>query len=162
MRLAPSNLFKPSSKIFFLLTVPRRCFFCMFCACHAVLAVHYSLVVTCWERANLLALLCVMFSCVFVTFPCGVLGQVWYLIVLIPDFCLLPYFHIGQIWVENSVSAIQHIGNRKKFLSEVLPPLIKLIFLHTVVVLHYTHHKQSRERAVKLLKNKLLLTLISH
>ena len=33
-----------------------------------------------------------MFSCVFVTFPCGVLGQVWYLIVSIPDLCLLTYF----------------------------------------------------------------------
>ena len=30
--------------------------------------------------------------CVFVTFPCGVLGQVWYLIVLIPELCLLSYF----------------------------------------------------------------------
>ena len=26
----------------------------------------------------------------YVTFPCGVLGQVWYLIVLIPDFYRLP------------------------------------------------------------------------
>ena len=30
-----------------------------------------------------------MFYCVFVTFPCGVLGLVWYLIVLIPDLSLL-------------------------------------------------------------------------
>ena len=30
-------------------------------------------------------------SCVFVTFPCGVLGKVWYLIVLIPDICLITY-----------------------------------------------------------------------
>ena len=53
-----------------------------------------SLVVTCWERADLLALSCVMFSCVIVTFPIsyGVLGQVWYLIVSIPSHCLLPYF----------------------------------------------------------------------
>ena len=34
----------------------------------------------------------VMFSCVFVTFPCGVLGKVWYLIVSIPDLCLLSYY----------------------------------------------------------------------
>ena len=34
----------------------------------------------------------VMFNCVFVTFPCGILGQVWYLIVLIPDLCRLSYF----------------------------------------------------------------------
>ena len=52
-----------------------------------------SRVVTCWERAGLLALLYFMFYCVFVTFPCGVLGQVWYLIVLIPDLCLLTYFY---------------------------------------------------------------------
>ena len=47
-------------------------------------------VVTSWESADLLALLTyVMFYCVFVTFPCDVLGQVSYLIVLIPD---LSYF----------------------------------------------------------------------
>ena len=51
-----------------------------------------SLVVTCWERADLLALLYVKFSCAFVTFPYGVLGEVWYLFVSIPDLCLLPYF----------------------------------------------------------------------
>ena len=29
----------------------------------------------------------VIFDCVFVTFPCGILGQVWYLNVSIPDLC---------------------------------------------------------------------------
>ena len=38
-------------------------------------------------------LLFVMFNCVFVTFPCGILCQVWYLIVLIPDLCHLSYFN---------------------------------------------------------------------
>ena len=38
-----------------------------------------------------MALLCVMFWCVFVIFPCGVLGQRWYLVVSIPDLCLLTY-----------------------------------------------------------------------
>ena len=51
------------------------------------------LVITCWEGAELLALLCVMFSCVFVTFPHGVLNQVLYLIVSILDLCALPYFN---------------------------------------------------------------------
>ena len=37
-------------------------------------------------------LLFVMFNCVFVTFPCSFLGQVWYLIVLIPNLCRLSYF----------------------------------------------------------------------
>ena len=49
--------------------------------------------VTCWERADLLTdLLYVMFYCVFVTFPYGSLGQVWCLIVSIPDLCILSYF----------------------------------------------------------------------
>ena len=34
----------------------------------------------------------VKFSCVFATFPCYVLGQAWYLIISIPDLCLLTYF----------------------------------------------------------------------
>ena len=67
----------------------------MFRVCHAFLCVHCSLVVTCWERAHVLAHLCVMFYCGFVTFPDGVLGQVWYLIVSIPDLYLLNYF----VWV---------------------------------------------------------------
>ena len=37
-------------------------------------------------------LLFVMSNCDFVTFPCGILGQVCYLIVLIPDLCSLSYF----------------------------------------------------------------------
>ena len=43
-------------------------------------------VVTCWERADLLA------SFVVCHFPIGILGQVWYLIVSIPDLCILTYF----------------------------------------------------------------------
>ena len=93
----PSNMFKPFS-ILFLLTVPRWCIFCesfllfvfRVCLCHSGLYV--SFVVTCWERIDLLAFLCMMFSYVFITFPYGVLGHVCYLIVLIPDLCLLPYF----------------------------------------------------------------------
>ena len=47
--------------------------------------------VTCWERANLLALVCgvLLWVC---HFPIGILGQVWYLIVSIPDLCTLTYF----------------------------------------------------------------------
>ena len=59
---------------------------------YAVLSFHCSLLVTCRERANQLAFLYVMFSSVFVTFPCGVLGQVWYLVVSIPDLCLLFFY----------------------------------------------------------------------
>ena len=61
---APLNQFKPSSRIF-LLTVPRRCFFCgsfmLFLSCfvmHSCTSVFLYLVVTCWESAVLLALVC--------------------------------------------------------------------------------------------------------
>ena len=37
-------------------------------------------------------LLFMMSNCDFVTFQCGILGKVWYLIVLIPDLCRLSYF----------------------------------------------------------------------
>ena len=39
-------------------------------------------------------LLFVMFNCVFVTFLCGILDQVWYLIVSFPDLCRHSYLDI--------------------------------------------------------------------
>ena len=59
----------------------------------SVKSVNCSLVVTCWERTDLLAtILCVIFSFAAVTFPNGVLGQVSCLIVSFPDLYLLSYF----------------------------------------------------------------------
>ena len=60
---------------------------------HAFASVHCCLVVTCWEGADLFALVGDVY-CIFVTFPCGILGKVWYLIVSFPDLCLLSYFHM--------------------------------------------------------------------
>ena len=96
VRLAPLNLFKPS---IFLLAVQRRYFFCgsfllfVLHVCHSVLSAPCSLLITCWKSADVLALSCVIISSVFVTFPYGILGQVWYLMVPIPDLCLLPCFN---------------------------------------------------------------------
>ena len=68
-------MFKPSSEL--LPNVPRPCFFCgsfllinmlHVCLRYAFSIVPCSLVVTYWERADLLAFFCVVFSCVFVTF----------------------------------------------------------------------------------------------
>ena len=39
-------------------------------------------------------LLLVMSNCDFITFPSGILGQVRYFIVSIPDLCRLSYFSI--------------------------------------------------------------------
>ena len=44
------------------------------CVSHAFASVHCCLVVTCWERAALLALVGDV-NCNVVTFPCGILGQ---------------------------------------------------------------------------------------
>ena len=59
--------------------------FCYLCFMFVfVLSVPCSLIVTYWERVELLTLLCVVFPCVL-----SLLGQVWNLIVWIPgpDLC---------------------------------------------------------------------------
>ena len=70
----------------------------MFCVCHAFASVNCCCVVTCWERADLLALVCDVY-CVFITFPCGILGQVWYLIVSFPD--LWRLFNLDTLYWPN-------------------------------------------------------------
>ena len=65
------------------------------CVFHAFSSVCCCLVVTWWERADLLALVCDVKLC-FVTFPFGILGHVWYLIVSNPYLCRLSYFYIVE------------------------------------------------------------------
>ena len=67
------------------------CFFCVLCfSCFRVCLLLPK--VTClWERADLLALVGDVY-CIFVTLACGILGQVWYLIVSFPDLCRRSYF----------------------------------------------------------------------
>ena len=67
----------------------------MSCVSHAFASGHCCLVVTRWERADLLALVGDVY-CIFVTFPFGILGQVWYFIVLFHNLCLLSYFKFVQ------------------------------------------------------------------
>ena len=67
-------------------------------------------------RADLLALVGDDY-CIFVTLPCGVLGQVWYLIVSIPDLCLLTYFvalgyfpcKVLELWREEANMLLYYI-----------------------------------------------------
>ena len=49
-------------------------------------------------------LLFVMFNCVFITFPCGILGQVWYLVVSIPDHCRFSYLESTTLSVFHHLS----------------------------------------------------------
>ena len=74
VRLAPLNRFKPSSKIFYwpfqggTSFVDLLCFcsvWCLLCLCASF---YMCFVVSCWERADLLALVCGVF-CEFFTFP---------------------------------------------------------------------------------------------
>ena len=77
VRLAPLNRFKPSSKIFYwpfqggTSFVDLLCFcsvLCLLCLCACLFICAFAFVVTCWERADLLALVCGV-CCEFVTFP---------------------------------------------------------------------------------------------
>ena len=78
----------------------------VYCDCYAFASVHCCLVVTCLERADLLALVCDVY-CGFVTFSCGIPGQVWHLIVSIPDLCNLSYFYYPNFLTLNVIYAIK-------------------------------------------------------
>ena len=64
--------------------------FCLVFAMSLCASVYMCFEVTCWERADLLFVV----SAVSCHFPIGILGQVWYLIVSIPDLCTLTYFDV--------------------------------------------------------------------
>ena len=80
----------------------------MSCVCHAFASVNCCLVVTCWERTDLLALVCDL----YVTFPCSILVQVGYLILSIPDLCRLSY--LAFVFLSSTLCAlcIETIRNR--------------------------------------------------
>ena len=97
VRLALWNRFKVSSKIF-LLTVPKRYFFCgsfmLFLSCVWYVFVRVCLLMPCghllgkgWPLGSCLWCLIVSLS-LFHWYP----GSVWYLIVSIPALCTLSYF----------------------------------------------------------------------
>ena len=111
--MVPLSIFKHSSIC--LVTIPRRCFFCgsfllfvfQFCLYYTVLSVPRNLVIICLEGAVLLALLFIVFSCVFVAFPYGVRGQVWYLTVSVPANCPPPYINCCEIILKNALNLFQ-------------------------------------------------------
>ena len=98
--LVPLNMFKTSSNCFTYYSKAELLFWVLFVICVSCLSLLYCLDCslqlcdpeTCRERANLLALLSVMISCVLVIFPYGVPGQVWYLFVSIPDVAFFPTY----------------------------------------------------------------------
>ena len=95
-----------SPPVYFLLTVPRRCFFCgVFCyVCFVFVMLSCLFVQPCGHLLGkgwpLGSLVCGVLLC-FDTFPCVVLGRVWYLVESISDPCLHTYFVIS---LNNSTS----------------------------------------------------------
>ena len=98
VRLAPLNWFKPSSKIFYWPFQGGTSFVDLLCFCSVLCLlcfVRVCLYVLCghllgkgWPLGS--RLWCLLWVC---HFPIGILGQVWYLIVSIPDLCTITYFH---------------------------------------------------------------------
>ena len=99
VRLVPLNKYMPSSKKkTYCLFQGGASFVDHFCnLCFVSVMLTCLFIAALWSPAGkglTSWLSCVWcFSCVLVTFPYGVLGQVWYLIVSIPDLFLLPYFY---------------------------------------------------------------------
>ena len=96
VRLAPLNRFKPSSKIFYWPFIGGTSFVDLLCFCSVLCLLCFVRVCLYVLRGHLLGkgwplgscLWCLLWVC---HFPIGILGQVWYLIVSIPDLCNLTY-----------------------------------------------------------------------
>ena len=54
----------------------------------------------------------VVLNCAVVSFPFEIVGQVWYLIVSIPDLCHLSYFHTVRIVLHISAALVKLAGHR--------------------------------------------------
>ena len=103
VRLAPLNRFKPSSKIFYWPFQGGTSFVDLLCFCSVLCLLCFVRVCLYALRGHLLGkgwplgsrLWCLLWVC---HFPIGILGQVWYLIVSIPDLCNLTYFYTVIIY----------------------------------------------------------------
>ena len=99
--LAPLNRFKPSSKIFYWPFQGGTSFVDLLCFCSVLCLLCFVHVCLYVLRGHLLGkgwplgsrLWCLLWVCYF---PIGILGQVWYLIVSIPDLCNLTYFYLWR------------------------------------------------------------------
>ena len=99
VRLAPLNRFKPSSKIFYWPFQGGTSFVDLLCFCSVLCLLCFVRICLYVLRGHLLGkgwplssrLWCLLWVC---HFPIGILGQVWYLIVSIPDLCNLTYFGV--------------------------------------------------------------------
>ena len=108
VRLAPWLLIDRSKAVLLLWIICVIYVLCL--SCFRVCSLHVLLLPA---RKGLASwLLFVVLSCIFVTYPCGILGQVWYLIVSIPDLCRLSnfqYLHcIVEVWFPRHISDLDN------------------------------------------------------
>ena len=68
-------------------------------------------------------LLFVKYNCIFNTFPCGILGQMWYFIVSIPDLCRLSYFYVRPNMCVNTAMTSAASG----YISCIYPDTLRVI-----------------------------------
>ena len=80
-------------------------FFCVSCISHDYESVLCCLVVTCWERADLMDIVGDVY-CIFVIFSYDILGQVWYLIISLPNFTCILYVYTVGIKISRTASFI--------------------------------------------------------
>ena len=123
--LAPLNRLKPSSKIFYWPFQGGTSFVDLLCFCSVLCLlcfVRAFLYVLCghllgkgWPLGS--RLWCLLWVC---HFPIGILGQVWYLIVSIPDLCTITYFHTS--WTFLVLQHQQTLGRRFGTSKMHLPP----------------------------------------
>ena len=99
--LTDLNRFKPSSKMFYWPFQGGTSFVDLLCFCSVLCLLCFVRVCLYVLRGHLLGkgwplgsrLWCLLWVC---HFPIGILGQVWYLIVSIPDLCNLTYFNFWR------------------------------------------------------------------
>ena len=82
-------------------------------------------------------LLFVVFNCFLVTFICGILGQLWYLIVSIPDICRLSYFKtFANLDLYDNISQYP----RFQYLLHWQDAMVQASLLHIALPLAYTKY----------------------
>ena len=84
---------------------------------HLCASVYMCLVVTCWGW--LTSWLSFVVSNCECHFPIGILGQVWYLIVSIPDLCTLIHF-IVSLSNDKQADVIDAFNTTFKYLDDIL------------------------------------------
>ena len=93
VRSVPLNMFKPSSAFYWVFQGDASFMdpFCYLRFTFVFIILSCLFLATLWST-DLLALFLYDVTLCFVTFPYGASGQVWYLIVSIPDLCLLYFY----------------------------------------------------------------------